>query len=125
MNQKELQNYISKDYITWESIKLILLSPDNVSTISKNFSDDSVILDSVIIFNNSKGSNYNINANEFLVLLSTSSSGTDIASDPFSYDLTNNQATVTGSTIGSVFFKGVFPVGVGFGTSSFLLFRVN
>jgi hypothetical protein len=125
MNQNELEKYISKDYITWESIKLTLLSPDNSSTISKNFSDDSVILDGVIIFNNSKGAPIPIANNEFLVLLTSSSSGQDTGSDPFSYDLTNNQATVIGSTIGSIFTKTIAPSGIGFGTASFLLFRVN
>lgn len=124
MNQKQLSDFISPVHITWESIKQILLSEDSVF-LNKSFSDDSVILDGVIIFNNSKGSVYSIANNEFIVLLSASSSGSDSGGDPFSYDLTNNQATVIGSSIGSVFYKSINPAGIGFGTCSFLLFRVN
>lgn len=125
MNQCELERFISKEHITWESIKLTLLSKDNVSTLSKSFSDDSIIIDSVIYMNTSKGAVVNLQSNEFVVVLTANIADFNATSNAFSYDLTNNQANLIGALPGTIFFKSLHPAVGGFSSFTFLLFRIN
>jgi hypothetical protein len=125
MNQNDLERFISKEHITWESIKLTILSEDNVSTIPKSFSDDSVILDSVIYMNTSKGTVVNLANNEFVVLLTGSIYDQNAGITAFSYDLTNNQANLIGALPGTIFWKSLHPAVGGLSSFTFLLFRIN
>ena len=124
MTQEELSNYISPNYVTWEAIKLTLLSPDNAFPILKNFSDHSIVLESVIYLNTPKGSPVPIANNEFVVLLTTNFSDfTGVTA--FGYDLTNNQANLIGASIGTIFCKQLNPAIGGLSSFTFLLFRIN
>lgn len=125
MNQCELDRFLSQEHITWESIKLSLLSKDNVFPILKSFSDDSIILDSVIYMNTSKGSAVALQNNEFVVLLTANIADFNATSNAFSYDLTNNQANLIGAQPGTIFCKSLNPAVGGFSSFSFLLFRIN
>jgi hypothetical protein len=125
MNQHDLERFISKDHITWESIKLTILSEDNVTTVSKSFSDDSVIIDSVIYMNTSKGNIINIANNEFVVLLTGCIADFNSTTNAFAYDLTNNQANLSGAYPGTIFFKSLHPAVGGYSSFTFLLFRIN
>ena len=125
MNQCELERFLSPQIITWESIKLTLLSEDNAFPILKNFNDDSIILDSVIYLNTSKGAQVSLQNNEFVVLLTGSYGDGNAAVSSFSYDLTNNQANLNGAFPGSIFSKSLHPAVGGFTSFTFLLFRIN
>ena len=125
MNQVELDRYLSQQHITWESIKLTLLSQDNLFPVLKNFNDDSIILDSVIYMNTSKGTVVTLQSNEFVVLLTANIADFNSVSNAFAYDLTNNQANLTGSLPGTIFCKSLNPGAGGFTSFTFLLFVIN
>jgi hypothetical protein len=125
MNQCELDRFLSQEHNTWESIKLTLLSKDNAFPILKSFSDDSIILDSVIYLNTSKGSSVSLQNNEFVVLLTSTISDFNATTSALSYDLTNNQANLIGAQPGTIFTKSLIPAVGGFSSFTFLLFRIN
>ena len=125
MTQQQLTNFISPNIVTWETIKLTLLSPYNKFPILQVFSDDSIILDSVIYINNSEAINVPIANNEFVVLLTANYYDSSALSFPFAYDLTNNQANLLGATPGTIFCKSLNFGAGGFSSFTFLLFRIN
>ena len=124
MNQKELSNLISSNFVTWETIKQTLMSRDNILVTGSNFSDDSIIFQGVLIFNAGKGITLSLSANQFVILQSGSNSiNANSFSNTQAYDLTNNLAVLPAS-LGSLFTKAVIP-GTDLTTYNFLLFRVN
>jgi len=125
MTQQELSKFLSPVNNTWESIKLTLLSEDNIFPILKNFNDDSVILDSVIYMNTSKGTLVSLATNEFVVLLTSNLADFNSTTNAIGYDLTNNQANISGALPGTIFCKSLTPAVGGFTSFTFLLFRIN
>lgn len=125
MTQEELSKYISPNFVTWETVKQSLLSPDNAFPILQNFSDDSIIFDSVIYLNTSKGTPVALPNNTFVILVSANYYDTNAVTLAFGYDLTNNQANLIGATPGTIFCKSLNPALGGFSSFTFLLFRIN
>lgn len=126
MTQQELSNFISPTIVTWETVKLTLLSPDNKFPILQVFSDDSIILDSIIYLNSSFATPVALANNEFVILLSTNYYDPFATTPAFAYDLTNNQANLIGATPGTIFCKSLNQAtGTGFSSFTFLLFRIN
>jgi hypothetical protein len=124
MNQQEFQKFIHPSFVTWESVKQTLMSSSNILVTGSNFSDDSIIFESTVIFNSNKGLNLNLNNNQFIIL----QSGSIVPTNPTflitqAYDLTNNLCVLPGS-IGSIYAKSVIP-GTDQISYNFLLFRVN
>ena len=124
MNQLEFQKFIDPSFVTWESVKQTLMSSDNLLVTGSNFSDDSIIFESTVIFNAGKSATLNLDSNQF-VILQSGSTGTNTATFVLTqaYDLTNNLCVLPAS-IGSIFAKAIIP-GTDLVSYNFLLFRVN
>ena len=124
MNQQEFQKFIDPSFVTWESVKQTLMSSSNILVTGSNFSDDSIVFQSTVIFNAGKGATLNLASNQFVILQSGSTGlNTVTFAITQAYDLTNNLCVLPAS-IGSIFAKAVIP-GSDLVSYNFLLFRVN
>ena len=130
MTQEELKKYIDPSFITWESIKLTLLSPQNIIyTLGKNVSDDSILLKSVYIFcppsdtSGIKPFNISIPSNQFYVLL-TQSNGNNTPQSTGN-TLTGTPVHISESSIGTIFVTSLNTVVYSSEMSTYLVFQIN
>lgn len=130
MTQEELKNYIDPSFITWESIKLTLLSPQNTSyVLGRNVSDDSILLKSVFIFcppsdtSGLKPYSLTIPSNQFYVLL-TQSNGNNTPQSTGT-TLTGTPVNISNSSIGTIFVTSINTTVYSSEMSTFLVFQIN
>ena len=130
MTQEELKKYLDPSFITWESIKLTLLSPQNTSyVLGRNVSDDAILLKSVFIFcppsdtSGIKPYNITIPANQFYVLL-TQSNGNNTPQS-FGTTLTGTPVHISESSIGTIFITSLNTVVYSSEMSTYLVFQIN
>lgn len=129
MNQQELSKYIDSSFITWESIKLTLLSTQNISFIlGRQISDESILLKGVFIFSPpsdtsiSKPYVFNIPSNQFFVLLTSNKNQFSVA---LSYDLVGTPILFQNASIGTIFVNSFSTSEYNSESATFLIFQIN
>lgn len=130
MTQEEFKNYIDPSFITWESIKLTLLSPQNTNFIlGRNVSDDSILLKSVFIFCPPSDTSVikpylaTIPGDQFYVLLTQSNGNNTPQSTGLT--LTGTPVHISESSIGTIFISSLNTVVFSSEMSTFLVFQIN
>ena len=130
MTQEELKKYIDPSFITWESIKLTLLSPQNTNyVLGRNVSDDAILLKSVFIFcppsdtSGIKPYNITIPSNQFYLLL-TQSNGNNTPQSTGT-TLTGTPVHISESSIGTIFVTSLNTVVYSSEMSTYLVFQIN